>query len=492
MTNRPAQKNTGPFLAFNDVFFDKYLRLLLWLLNAPVIKVWSRWILRIRRSDCSLSIRISDIHANRFSFGDRLVRKNGRWHLVRTTDFRTHPKFGKRIYYAFRPVWWTLHFWDWLVADRMAPQWSFGFDTLTAYPDPDPETSTVDGFVDAYSAARSWTDSIAATSGTADSTSQAMALYRNTYINANEFELQRGFFLFDTSGIDDAATISAVVISFAASGGATTNADSIALKVVASAPASNTTLADTDFANISDVWFASLAASSWVSTANTYNDLTLDANGRANVSKTGISKFGTRGSLDTSGGADPTGENSVAARTADRAGTSTDPKLVVTYSTTVDVTVEPSAQALTASLPAYSVSGSALVSAVVQALTAVFNPATFSNVTNVIVTASAQALTSTINVVSASGSAVISASVHALIFSTNALSFILDVVIGATVQTLTASTNAVRLVTNRFRPEAKNTTTFTPLTKASTTITPVTKNTTTFAHETKHEVESEL
>jgi len=118
---------------FGETWFEKHQRGLLWLLNFPMIRSWFRWCLKIHRYDCRT--RITQIGPNRFSWGDELFRENGRWHLRRTTDFRTHPKFAKRLYYAFRPLWWTLHAWDWFIADRIVPALSWGFGSLTAYPD---------------------------------------------------------------------------------------------------------------------------------------------------------------------------------------------------------------------------------------------------------------------------------------------------------------------------------------------------------------------
>jgi len=75
-----------------------------------------------------------------------------------------------------------------------------------------------------------------------------------------------------------------------------------------------------------------LAWASWVDTAGTYNDFTLNANGISNISKTGITYFGARDSLDTAN-TTPTGNNNWNFNSSNGAGTTTDPKLVVTYTT---------------------------------------------------------------------------------------------------------------------------------------------------------------
>src|SRR3989344_4566684 len=67
-----------------------------------------------------------------------------------------------------------------------------------------------------------------------------------------------------------------------------------------------------------------------------YNDFTLNSSGLAQISKTGISKFGMREASYDVANTQPTWgsgqEFSVSGRFADKAGTSEDPKLVVTHS----------------------------------------------------------------------------------------------------------------------------------------------------------------
>jgi hypothetical protein len=96
--------------AFGSLFFLLHQDRLLWLLNAPIIGRWFRWVLRISGESSSVgSLKIDRILPNAIFWwhGDKQV-----------AEFRTHAKFSKRLYYAFRPLWWTLHAWDWAVGDR--------------------------------------------------------------------------------------------------------------------------------------------------------------------------------------------------------------------------------------------------------------------------------------------------------------------------------------------------------------------------------------
>src|ERR1051325_3574255 len=166
MQSPTTNKNIGPYLAFSKEWFKRHQKVLLILLNWPVVKYWFRWVMRIHSWDCPTSEKIAEIGPNYFVYAQviehvscerfaKLSFKNRKPHckikckgnhpiLTRTADFRSHPKFAKRLYYAFRPVWWAMHIWD-LAADRFIPRLSFGFDTLTAFPDAGTGVTAVDG-----------------------------------------------------------------------------------------------------------------------------------------------------------------------------------------------------------------------------------------------------------------------------------------------------------------------------------------------------------
>ena len=103
---------------FDKNWFQKKQRILLWLLNTPLIKIVFRWIMRIHKYDCPLKIKITEITPNSFSWGDRYFKKKGKWYLERTTDFRTHNKYSKRLFYTFYLVWYLFHILDWIILDR--------------------------------------------------------------------------------------------------------------------------------------------------------------------------------------------------------------------------------------------------------------------------------------------------------------------------------------------------------------------------------------
>ena len=108
----------------------------------------------------------------------------------------------------------------------------------------------------------------------------------------------RGILTFLTSSIGAGKLISDVVLSL------NETATSVALgdtdcDIVASTPASDNDIVAADYSQLGSTPFASIAISAL--SAGVYNDFTLDANGRANISPTGVSKFGTRLGWDTDG-----------------------------------------------------------------------------------------------------------------------------------------------------------------------------------------------
>jgi hypothetical protein len=218
------------------------------------------------------------------------------------------------------------------------PQLSLGFDTLTKYPDPNPETNTVDGSV--YNATSGTFGTIRALTTAAyvkpdDTTGYACSLQAGSTSNTFNY-MRRSYFLFDTSSITSSGTITGSIFSiypnnvyFVALGNPT-------LDVVSSNPTSNTGLVSADF-NISRFGTGTSFGSSSFSNFSTgdYRSVTLNESGIAAINKTSVTKFGTLSSWDRTGTFGGTwtypGTSIVQCRYADYTGTSSDPKLVVNY-----------------------------------------------------------------------------------------------------------------------------------------------------------------
>ena len=330
---RTSTERNEHWRAFGPEWFQRHQNWLLFGLNTPGLSTIVRGLLCIKMSDVWMpkGTKVWAIAPN--SYTVRLPDGQLR------TDFRTHWKYSKRVYYAFKELWWLMHAWDSAFADRWAPAYSFGFLTLTAYPDPDPETTTVDGDVKRAFVGETWTS---IQGGAGNGFNSTTTLPYATRILASGTtdqwqDLYRAIFLFDTSALTASAVISATVFSLVGFSKADALSITPNVDVYTSNPASNTALENADFTALGSTsqTGAAKAYANWVVDSATYNDLTFNATGRSNVSKTGVSKFGTRNANYDVANQAPTWSSGAASEirvfAAENADTTTDPKLVVTY-----------------------------------------------------------------------------------------------------------------------------------------------------------------
>ena len=316
---------------FSKEWFEKYQKTLLWLLNAPIIKVWFRWVMRIRLCDCKLSYKINRIEPNNFSYnGKRFGDK-----IEITTDFRCNEKFARRLYYAFKPLWHLAHFFDMIIANKYCNKLNLGFDTLTVYPVPG---TTVDGYVRQTGTNLSWATIIGGAG--ADCGYNVTADWRCIDIvggGSGFNQLTRSIYLFDTSSLTSSAVISAAKLYLYAKGKADALGITPNINIYSSNPASNTALENGDFDSLGTTAFSTaISYDDW--TYDTYEEFALNANGISAISKTGITKLGARNANYDVSGTTPGSTNAAASllnsRYAASSGTDVDPKLVITYTLT--------------------------------------------------------------------------------------------------------------------------------------------------------------
>jgi len=212
--------------------------------------------------------------------------------------------------------------------------------TLTVYPDANPESTSVDGWAQRDTVVETWATIIAGAgnnSADTDANSQFVAFTPDTTAG-NWILLKRAILLFDTSALTSAATISAAVLSVEGTAKLDIAGLAPTIDVYTSTPASNTAIVNADFTQTGSTsqTGSPMAYASWSTTG--YNDFTFNATGIGNISKTGVSKFALRNANYDVAGASPTwGATARIQFTgyyADQAGTSSDPKLVITYTTT--------------------------------------------------------------------------------------------------------------------------------------------------------------
>ena len=326
--------------AFTPAWFARHQAVLLAVLAEPLLGRVARWLLRIRRDDIGWRRPIVQLCPHAYV----VANSDG----SRTADVRTHWKYAKRVYYSLWPVWWLMHAWDWAVGDRVPASWawvpnlSFGFLTLTQYPDPGEGATTVDGSIRlADGVDLPWATMIAAAAGTsADHISNSDPNRRCAYVatsaTTDQFgELRRSMFLFDTSMLTFAAVISSAVMSIY--GVAKRDNLSLAptIDVYATTPAATTTLAIGDFSEFGSVSQTGSPITYAAYSTSGYNAFALNATGIGAIAPNGVTKFGTRlANCDVSGVA-PSWFSLLDAgfdcQFAENTGTSQDPKLEVTY-----------------------------------------------------------------------------------------------------------------------------------------------------------------
>lgn len=331
-----------------DVWFKKNQRILLWMANTDygrdlfcIPKHYGRI---VRFTKCSVTA-IEDFREGR---------------IIKRSDFRVGAKWANIIRYRFNEFLKYSAYYekDWKVGLRhflFQPVFVPGLTITTVYPDPNPESTTVDGRVgrsggdnNTWATIRSQLGNVADDSGAiSDAWTLQAGTNNGTYSDLNF----RGIYLFDITAIPDTDTITAATVSFVISSMTTalggTGSTNSAMVFTSSNPASNTALVNADHQAMETTTEYGRSGSQSTLTADnaTYNDITINATGitalQTAQSGSNIYKGGIRSGWDqdnlapfsngaTWGAGNP--DSALQVRSADNAGTSQDPKLAVTHS----------------------------------------------------------------------------------------------------------------------------------------------------------------
>lgn len=210
-------------------------------------------------------------------------------------------------------------------------------DSLTVRPDPNPETTTFDGHIAHNNA--TWATVQGASAGTAANDSDATSLGVISdfgVLVGSQYSIYRAFLLFNTAAIGAGSTVTAATLSgYVHTKVNDDNDGTDVIGVYSSTPASNTGLVTGDFDQCGDAidnptaWATPIDIGS-ISTG-AYTDWALNATGIAGVSLTSVTKTGMREGHDATDSAVVGGGSYILVYPAERAGTTEDPKLVVTY-----------------------------------------------------------------------------------------------------------------------------------------------------------------
>lgn len=214
--------------------------------------------------------------------------------------------------------------------------------SATFYPDPNAESTSVDGQIgrdgNGLGTGSNWSTQYVSWDGTGDGgavndSSSSIQIRIKAY--TVEFGITRSFILFDTSSLGAGSVVSAATLSLFVSSKTTGAAgDGDTINLFSSAPASNTALALTDFNDVGSTKFVTGDTAFGSISTSAYHDMALNASGLAAIEPTGISKFSARIGNDYENNdithiGEP--ENSMTFASAETANTTSDPKLFVTY-----------------------------------------------------------------------------------------------------------------------------------------------------------------
>jgi len=211
--------------------------------------------------------------------------------------------------------------------------------TLTVYPDANPESTSFDGRVLYGLDNSTWNDLVVAASGNGatDTDTIAHGFSFTSGTNSNTwYQIGRGWFLFDTSALGSTANISAATLSLYGASQNDLLSAAPDINIYSATTASNTAASNSDYGGCGATALCDTAVTYAGWNMSGYNNFALNASGKANISKNGISKFSSRNAnYDLANSPPPwLSGNKISNCYCHHAdGTTGDPKLVITYTT---------------------------------------------------------------------------------------------------------------------------------------------------------------
>lgn len=324
-------------MVFDKQWFQQHQKKLLWFCNHPLLKYWFRRVLRIHK-DLKWNENIESLEPNNYRVRLSNFMKGGKLHEKLRVDFRTHNKFSARMYYGFKPIWYVMHSLDWICLDKM--DLSFGFGTLTVFPDAGSGGDSVDGFTQRGDISESFS-TIRSGAGTFSSdTSSPISFFKlQASTTSNEYKTQtRSIYTFDTSPLGASATIDSAIMSLFGTA-KFSDLGTTPITIVSSTPASDNEIIDADYSQRGSTSFSTISFAAF--STSSYNDFTLNSSGESNISLTGVSKFAAISEWDFDDFFDGTWSSEdrteMQGRSSDHAGTSEDPKLVIEFSVVLTI-----------------------------------------------------------------------------------------------------------------------------------------------------------
>lgn len=310
---------------FSKEWFEKYQTPLLWLAN----NYYGKQILGISRKHTPFyDLRIDKIEPNAIYHQPEPGKV--------LAEFRSHDKYGKRMYYNFKYIWEILHWWDMNVANNFKIQeLNFGFDTLTIYPDSGSGSTTVDGQTYNQGKSLAWADMIveAAAYAYTNYTTDEITYRRSDTVTDKWDGIKRLHISFDTSSIGSGKQVDNATLSFYRY----TAADQLAIdaNVYGNSLTDSNNVVTGDHNSIGNTAYCDTPLTYSDFTSSGYKDLDYNTTGKSNVNMTGISEYGIKSTAEASGVSPTWVYNRIGYLTAymaDYGGNTYDPKLYIEYS----------------------------------------------------------------------------------------------------------------------------------------------------------------
>lgn len=316
-------------VVFSAAWFDAHQNTLLRVLEWPVIGRLARLVLAIRPHDVGWARPVVALYPHAY------VVDNGDGAF--TLDCRTHAKYAKRLFYVLWPFWLALHAWDAWVANRLAPAWNVGFDTLTVYPTP---SGGANGDAAAATGAGAWASLFATVSGMSDAdTATAFAAVETDAASPN-WKIRRSVFTFDTSALGAAVIASATFSLYM-----TSDAGIDRMSISASYDVLDTNVSDpgnlaTATATLTNASLTTGVVTSATAAAgvNSYVPWTLSAYGLSRIQAPGVTEMMVRETNMDVANVEPNwafagafNYSRIFGNFADQVGTANDPKLDITF-----------------------------------------------------------------------------------------------------------------------------------------------------------------
>src|SRR3990167_345313 len=342
-------RSSGPKVGTQD-WFDEHQGFLLWLSNTRAGRDMlcirrdvpqNHSVVRLRPHGFDTVLRGPRENFHHALWGLREAAREGRPVEIRA-DFRCRPRIANRLCHSWVrnvPAWnrYLVDTWDHVGSPfRMRP--AFAASPLTVYSEPWGGGNSCDGETSRSVTNEAWATIIA---GAGSTSSDALNSVHIVYIGSGTTAwnvVTRGLFGYLTSTIGETSTINTGTISLYGNSKSDNLVATPNVNIYGATPASNTAVAAGDFVLTQSTAF-STAITYAAFNAAAYNDFVLNASGIAAISKTGVSNFSGKNANYDVGATEPPYIASqislLRVYGADFFGTTSDPKLVVTYTAAV-------------------------------------------------------------------------------------------------------------------------------------------------------------